>query len=54
MKILTRQQQDTLLDFIAEQYLVALRSHKNGVQHQEWWLACYEYEWVLERTRNIF
>ena len=27
---------------------------KNGVQHQEWWLACYEYEWVLERTRNIF
>ena len=27
---------------------------KNGVQHQEWWLACYEYEWVLERTRKIF
>ena len=27
---------------------------KNGVQHQEWWLACYEYEWVSERTRNIF
>ena len=27
---------------------------KNGVQHQEWWLACYEYEWVLERTGNIF
>ena len=27
---------------------------KNGVQHQEWWLACYEYEWVLERTCNIF
>ena len=26
---------------------------KNGVQHQEWWLACYEYEWVSERTRNI-
>ena len=31
MKILTRQQQDTLLDFIVEQYLVALRSHKNGI-----------------------
>ena len=27
---------------------------KNGVQHREWWLACYEYEWVLERTCNIF
>ena len=27
---------------------------KNGVQHQEWWLACYEYEWVLERTCDIF
>ena len=27
---------------------------KNGVQHQEWWLACYEYEWVSERTCNIF
>ena len=27
---------------------------KNGVQHQEWWLACYEYEWVLERTRELF
>ena len=27
---------------------------KNGVQHQEWWLACYEYEWVLEKTREIF
>ena len=27
---------------------------KSGVQHQEWWLACYEYEWVLERTGNIF
>ena len=27
---------------------------KNGIQHQEWWLACYEYEWVLERTCNIF
>ena len=27
---------------------------KNGVQHQECWLACYEYEWVLERTGNIF
>ena len=26
---------------------------KNGVQHQEWWLACYEYEWVLERTCEI-
>ena len=26
---------------------------KNGVQHQEWWLACYEYEWVSERTREI-
>ena len=26
---------------------------KNGVQHQEWWLACYEYEWVLERTHEI-
>lgn len=26
---------------------------KNGVQHQEWWLACYEYEWVLEKTREI-
>ena len=26
---------------------------KNGVQHQEWWLACYEYEWVLENTREI-
>ena len=27
---------------------------KNGVQHQEWWLACYEYEWVSERTYDIF
>ena len=27
---------------------------KNGVQHQEWWLACYEYEWVSERTFGIF
>ena len=27
---------------------------KNGVQHQEWWLACYEYEWVLERSCDIF
>ena len=27
---------------------------KNGIQHQEWWLACYEYEWVLERTCDIF
>ena len=27
---------------------------KNGAQHQEWWLACYEYEWVSERTRDIF
>lgn len=27
---------------------------KDGVQRQEWWLACYEYEWVLERTCNIF
>ena len=27
---------------------------KDGVQHQEWWLACYEYEWVLERSCNIF
>ena len=27
---------------------------KNGVQHQEWWLACYDYEWVLERTRKVF
>ena len=27
---------------------------KNGVQHQEWWLACCEYEWVLERSGNIF
>ena len=27
---------------------------KNGVQHQEWWLACYEYDWVLERTCDIF
>ena len=26
---------------------------KDGVQHQEWWLACYEYEWVLEKTREI-
>lgn len=26
---------------------------KNGVQHQEWWLACYDYEWALERTRKI-
>ena len=26
---------------------------KDGVQHQEWWLACYEYEWVFERTCNI-
>ena len=26
---------------------------KNGVQHQELWLACYEYEWVLEKTREI-
>ena len=26
---------------------------KNGVQHREWWLACYEYEWVLEKTREI-
>ena len=33
MKILTRQQQDTLLDFIVEQYLVALRSHKNGIMN---------------------
>ena len=28
--------------------------HENGVQHQEWWLACYDYEWVLERTRKVF
>ena len=27
---------------------------KNGIQHQEWWLACYDYEWVLERTCNFF
>ena len=27
---------------------------KNGVQHQEWWLACYEYEWVSERTCDVF
>ena len=27
---------------------------KNGVQHQEWWLACYEYEWVFERTCSLF
>ena len=27
---------------------------KNGVQHQEWWLACYEYEWVSERTCKVF
>lgn len=27
---------------------------KNGVQHQEWWLACYEYEWASERTRKVF
>ena len=27
---------------------------KNGIQHQEWWLACYDYEWVLERTRKVF
>lgn len=27
---------------------------KNGVQHQEWWLTCYEYEWVSERTRKVF
>ena len=29
-------------------------SIKNGVQHQEWWLACYEYEWASERTRKVF
>ena len=33
MKILTRHEQDGLLDFICEQYLVALRSHKNGVMN---------------------
>ena len=27
---------------------------KNGIQHQEWWLACYDYEWVLERTPKVF
>ena len=27
---------------------------KNGVQHQEWWLACYEYDWVFERTCSLF
>lgn len=27
---------------------------KNGVQHQEWWLACYDYEWASERTRKVF
>ena len=27
---------------------------KNGVQHQEWWLACYEYEWASERTCSLF
>ena len=27
---------------------------KNGVQHQEWWLACYEYEWAFERTCSLF
>ena len=27
---------------------------KNGVQHQEWWLACYEHEWVSERICDIF
>ena len=27
---------------------------KNGLQHQEWWLACYDSEWVLERTCNFF
>ena len=27
---------------------------KNGVQHQEWWLACYEYEWASGRTRKVF
>lgn len=33
MKILTRHEQDGLLDFICEQYLVALRSHKNGIMN---------------------
>ena len=27
---------------------------KKGVQHQEWWLACYEYEWASERTCKVF
>ena len=27
---------------------------KDGVQHQEWWLACYEYDWVFERTCSLF
>ena len=22
---------------------------KNGVQHQEWWLACYDYAWAKNR-----
>lgn len=31
MKILTRQQQQAILDFVCEQYAVALRSYKRGV-----------------------
>ena len=30
MKLLTRQQQDTLLDFVCEQYAVAVRCYKKG------------------------
>ena len=31
MKILIRQQQQAILDFVCEQYAVALRSYKRGV-----------------------
>ena len=31
MKILRRNQQNELLDFICEQYLVAMRSNQNGI-----------------------
>ena len=31
MKLLTKQQQQAILDFVGEQYAVALRSYKRGV-----------------------
>ena len=33
MKILSRQEQNELLDFICEQYLVAMRSNQKGIMN---------------------